>query len=178
MKTQRKMFISLGVGFIVYLIMMVFTLPYISSNGLNPVFDMHSFGYSINDALLILSGLTEQQRAVYLFIQIPLDLIYPMSLGLFTYYAFELMQSKIKFLKELKCIAFLMTFFDYMENLFVVIMLHHITSDPVIKIASTFTQLKSISVMVILSFLLILSLVYFSSTYIKKVKTKNEYHKS
>ena len=168
MSLKQKMFLFLFLGFITYSIMMLITLPYISSSGQNPVFDMMSFGYTINDAVHILANLSQNQRLVYLFVQIPLDFIYPLSLGFFTYYAFKLMYTQLKFLKIFLFVPFAMTFFDYFENIFVVLMLNGLLNHNIVSISSLFTLLKSLSVMIVMTLLFIFLCVYFFTKYSRR----------
>jgi len=134
----------------VYLSMLLYTIPTLETfTPKHPIFDLSPFGYSFDYANELLRVLGDQGRDIYLYKQLPLDFIYP---GLFSItYSLLLLwlfrksfdiNSKIQYLF---LVPFLAGIFDYVENLFIIKM---ITSFPqlevnTVKIASTFTVLKS-----------------------------------
>jgi len=134
----------------VYITMLSFSIPAVTAFAPElPIFDLSPFGYSLSYANELLSMLGTEGRNLYLSTQIPIDFIYP---GLFSITCSLILiwlygkrfnaNSKIHYFA---LIPFLAGIFDYVENIFIIKM---ITSFPeletaTVKIASTFTILKS-----------------------------------
>ncbi len=134
----------------VFSLMIMFTIPKVESfaSGI-PLFDMSPAGYSYQQAISLLESLGEDGRNVYLFQQLPVDFVYP---GLFAIsYALLLTwlfaksfatNSKIFFLALVPVLG---GFFDYLENIGIIIMINAFPniSQGLVAVVNIFTLLKS-----------------------------------
>ncbi|MEJ2108693.1 MAG: hypothetical protein P8Z37_02045 [Acidobacteriota bacterium] len=146
----RSVLILFVVTLAVYLIMLLHTIPSVVQQAPElKLFDMSPYGYTTDYAEKLLTGMGPAGREDYLHLQLPIDFVYP---GLFaiTYTMMLIWLFKKTFDAESK--IFLMAFipavagfFDYMENLGVMGMLHsYPTVDPdVVHMASAFSVAKS-----------------------------------
>jgi hypothetical protein len=148
--TGRLILVLFALTMTVYSAMLLYSIPSVSVFAPElPLFDLSPAGYSFNYANELLTQLGEEGRNLYLSTQLPLDFIYP---GLFAVtYSLLLVwlfgktfnvNSKVYYFA---LVPFLAGVFDYVENLFIIKM---ISSFPelqvnVVKVASTFTILKS-----------------------------------
>jgi len=134
----------------VYLIMLSYSIPAVTAFAPElPIFDLSPLGYSFSYANELLDALGLEGRNLYLSTQLPLDFIYP---GLFSItYSLLLVwlfgkvfnvNSKIYYLA---LVPFFAGVFDYVENIFIIKMISSFPDLQVntVKIASTFTVLKS-----------------------------------
>ena len=134
----------------VYLIMLSYSIPAVTAFAPEfPIFDLSPLGYSFSYANELLDALGLEGRNLYLSTQLPLDFIYP---GLFSItYSLLLVwlfgkvfnvNSKIYYLA---LVPFFAGIFDYVENIFIIKMISSFPDLQVntVKIASTFTVLKS-----------------------------------
>ena len=134
----------------VYIAMLSYSIPVVSAFSPElPIFDLSPLGYSLNYASELLNSLGVEGRNLYLSTQLPLDFIYP---GLFSItYSLLLVwlfgktfnvNSKIYYFA---LVPFLAGIFDYVENVFIIKMINTFPDLQVttVKIASTFTILKS-----------------------------------
>jgi hypothetical protein len=135
---------------VVYLTMLLYSIPSVTTQapGMR-LFDMSPIGYSPQYAKDLLDAIGPEGRESYLEFQLPLDFIYP---GLFALtYSLMLVwlfkkrldpASKLFFLALVPAAA---GFFDYLENLGIIIMLRSYPGiDPgVVWTSSTFSLLKS-----------------------------------
>jgi hypothetical protein len=153
---------------VVYVAMLSYSIPAVSAFAPEfPLFDLSPSGYSFSYANELLSSLGSEGRNLYLSTQLPLDIIYP---GLFsiTYSLMLVWLCSKLFNKNSKIyyfslIPFLAGFFDYIENIFIMKMIHSFPDLQVttVKIASLFTVMKSsftlfFFVLLILGFILLL----------------------
>lgn|GEM_PF-523788 len=134
----------------VYALMIAITIPLVmkSSNGLE-LLDMMPAGYSPVYVKTLLEILGEEGRHSYLFIQIPVDMLYPLLFGvsyslLLAYFLIKLGWPKSYFVICLLPLA--AGLFDYFENIAVVNMLMRYPSEvtSVAEVASVLTIIKSI----------------------------------
>ena len=134
----------------VYLTMLSYSIPAVSVFAPElPIFDLTPLGYSYNYANELLGTLGDEGRNLYLYTQLPLDFIYP---GLFSItYSFLLIwlfgktfsrDSKVYYFALVPILAGI---FDYVENVFIIKMINSFPDLQVttVKVASTFTILKS-----------------------------------
>ena len=134
----------------VYLLMLLVTIPRVQSFAPDaPLFDLSPTGYTHSQALTLLHSLGHAGRDAYLFLQIPLDFVYPAlfaicySLMLIWVYSKRVQpQSQLWYLAMLPALGGL---FDYAENILIIRM---ITTFPevtkgLVTAASSFTLLKS-----------------------------------
>lgn len=154
-----------GATIVVYLFMVLLTLPYIQSQagGLAP-FDMRPLGYSFDEAKAFLSALTPEGKAYYLGPQHWLDLFFPGLIAATLYCALVVllrpyMGGNGRFVAAL---AAFVAVFDWLENGAVAGMLNAgpegVTADMVAA-ASRWTLLKSGVSAVVYTAVLVLALV-------------------
>lgn len=131
---------------IIYLVMVLGTLRYLTDLALVLPFDLRPTGYSQVDAAVLLEALGEAGRQFYLTRQIPLDTLYPALLALTL--VSTLRWRAVRFGPTLMTrmgvpLAILAATFDYLENLGIGLMLL-VGADPtLVQAASTATMLKS-----------------------------------
>lgn len=136
---------------LVYVFMLTVTIPKVMfhTGGLK-IFDMMPMGYDQQYALALLEKLGAEGRRVYLYNQIPVDLIYPFLFGI-TYCL--LLAYLLNKLNRLKAEAFYLCIlplfaglFDYLENFSIINMLvsYPQLSDKAIHTATFFTVFKSL----------------------------------
>ncbi|MFT7249144.1 MAG: hypothetical protein ACI9DJ_001972 [Algoriphagus sp.] len=132
--------------------MMVYTFPIINALIGTTAFDLKTFGYSLEEAKTILQNLDSSTIKFYLFPQLTfLDLLYPALLAFFLNALLVrlVMLHTIEFgtiLTILRFLPLLAMTFNYLENITISILITDslILSQSIIKMASTFTQLKSL----------------------------------
>jgi len=146
----------------VYFVMLNYSIPKLISfsDGL-PIFDMSPFGYSYQQAIVLLSSLGKEGRSFYLSTQLVLDLFYPLLFGLCYFsllqWLIKLSQLKGRAWPVLSFVPFLVCTFDYTENVGIWLMLSSYPEFPevLVTISSAFTVAKSTSTMVYFTGLLI-----------------------
>lgn len=150
-------FIACG---IVYAIMLSWTLPSISAaaNGLPP-FDLRPFGYGVDEAVAFLGALTDEGRKLYLNVQHPLDIAYPLLLALVIGLGLvSLTKTKSNIWNwTMACAGIPGMLFDYRENALVreMLLADPKAVDPDLVSASSFaTLLKSVFTTIALCILL------------------------
>ena len=154
-----------GATVVVYLFMVLLTLPYIQqqAGGLAP-FDLRPWGYSFVEAKAFLAALSPEGRAYYLGPQHWLDLFFPGLIAATLYCALVVLLRPYlgangRFVAAL---AILVAVFDWLENAAVATMLQAgadgITQEMAAS-ASRWTVLKSTAHTVILTATLILAIV-------------------
>jgi len=147
--SNGKAAILFGLGaMIIYLVMVLGTLRYLTDLAMVQPFDLRPAGYSQADAAVLLDALGEAGRQYYLTWQIPLDTLYPALLALTL--ISTLRWCAVRFGPTLMTriggpLAILAAAFDYLENLGIVFMLlAGAESHPtLIHAASIATILKS-----------------------------------
>ena len=136
------------VSHFILLLMMVFTFPVINSQIGTKAFDLQTFGYSVSTAKTIIDSLDYETTELYLFPQLTLlDLFYPFLLALFlSSFLFRLIQTDGRLKSILILVPFLAMFFDYSENVCVILMISKFVevSKSIVLISSSFTVLKSL----------------------------------
>ena len=116
-------------------------------------FDMR-FGYSFDEALAFLSALTPEGRGIYLWRQLPLDLLYPLAYGAFFLLAISGLQKRKT---PLLACPVLLAAADYAENACVFLMLRgDAPSKALVAAGSAATVAKTL--LMYLCFLLLLVL--------------------
>lgn len=154
---------------LVYAVMITITIPYISKDINNlAIFDMRPMGYSVNDALEILDNLSTDRLKYYKTVQLSLDILYPFLVAIYGLFAFAEIRKKIKITKLSYILPIMICVFDYLENMMIYIMLVGNSSPIIIKTASSFTIIKSMST-VVFQTILIICLIYI---FIKKIRNK------
>ncbi len=161
----RKILLLFIVTGIIYLTMLLVTIPKVMefANGMK-ILDMMPTGYDPDYVNSLLNALGSQGRNVYLFNQLPLDMVFPVINALtfcliFAYFFQKLgkIDSKLFFICYLPLFAGL---FDYCENIGIFTMLISYPNNPVILsgVTNLFSVLKS-SFTTIYGLILILVLV-------------------
>jgi hypothetical protein len=172
----RKVLLLFIITNLVYAFMLIVTIPktMILSRGMK-LLDMMPTGYSSEYINTLLEALGKDGRDVYLYNQIPVDMIYPMLFGIsycliLAYFLNKLnkLSSPLFYLCLLPLIAGL---FDYMENIGIITMLISYPDLSHIQTTMTniFTIIKSIASTIYFVALIIILIVIG----IKTIKGKN-----
>ncbi len=145
----RLFWMLFALAMIIYLAMVVWTLPEISAaaGGL-PAFDLRPKGYSVEEGRAFLSALSDAGRALYLGPQALLDLAYPALLAaVLTLGAHLTLRPAYRWLRwATAATAIAGSGCDYLENILVRGMLRAdpaAVTDWALRVASTATILKS-----------------------------------
>lgn len=146
---------------IVYLMMLFYSIPSVTAQapGMR-LFDMSPLGYSHEYAEELLRNIGPEGREAYLKFQLPLDFIYPgffaMTYSLMLVWLFKKRLDPGSRLFFLALVPSAAGFFDYMENLGIIIMLRSYPGiqPGVVLASSTFSLLKS--VLTVLFYILLL----------------------
>ena len=160
----------------VLLVMMTVTFPRINSQMGNKAFDLQTFGYSHEDAVVMLGNLDQETTEIYVFPQLLLlDVLYPLLLALLLSALIIRLQNLMDqssgyWRSKFHLLPFLGMIFDYIENVLILYMLHHKddVSELLVTVASSATLLKGICTL--LCWLLVL--VLFLSWVLSKRKTQ------
>lgn len=147
----------------VYAVMMVYTIPRIRQGAGDMVpFDMRPMGYSGEYARQFLSRLSEKGRDLYLHVQLPLDLAYPLFFGLAGFFTVVLLirlfarvvnRPKLSVdsvaARVMMLVPLIALVSDYLENILIFSMLAWKTPVPeaLVFVANLFTLGKSLSTM-------------------------------
>ena len=132
--------------------MMVYTFPEINAKLGTTAFDLKTFGYSFEEAITMVQNLDTPTIKFYIFPQLTLlDVFYPALLAFFL----NALLVRLIMLKNipsstifsiLSFLPFLAMASDYSENITISLLItdNLVLSQSTIKMASTFTQLKSL----------------------------------
>lgn len=169
---NKWMILSFVTAALVYMLMMVVTIPNIRS-GMKGVeiFDLRPMGYSVKEGYKILGALTEETIHYYKYVQLPLDLLYPFALSVFCYLTLSKLSSKMGKIKGLRGFAFLIMFFDYLENAGIYYLLSNTVNPWMIQVTSAFSIGKSLSTTVVMTMICILVILKIKNKYFEKVKS-------
>lgn len=145
----------------IYVLMLSQTIPRISREaGGMKIFDMLPLGYSYHYAHSFLSQLTDHGYRLYKYVQLPLDIFFPIfnfaagfcMLVLLCRFYFSIRQERTKgfyFLLQRISLGLLLSamLFDYLENIMILTMLYFEENVPIniVLTAKTFTIIKSMS---------------------------------
>ena len=148
---QRAFWISFVATVGVYLLMLFWTLPLISTaaGGLPP-FDLRPFGYTAQDAQTFLGALSEEGRRFYLYVQLRLDLVLPAVLGIMLIVGFQRVYQP-PWNTVFSVVALIMVSADYLENYMVATILQSggvAIDSNVVAFASFWTQCKAAAAVV------------------------------
>jgi len=179
--SARKVLVLFIFTNLIYVFMLTITIPITMefSNGMK-LLDMMPTGYSIDYIQTLFGTLGENGRAVYLFRQLPIDMIYPFFFGigyalLIAYFLKKLdkLYSPYIYLSLLPLIA---GFFDYLENFGIIAMLKSYPDLSKISMIATsiFTVLKSMTT-TIYFIALIITLIILGIKTIKGGKIAKQY---
>lgn len=148
----KKVLLLFVITNIVYAAMLVITIPKTMSfsNGLK-LLDMMPMGYDLDYINTLFETLGEKGREVYLFTQIPLDMIYPFLFGIsycliiaFFLKKLDKLNSSLFYICLLPIIAGIA---DYLENIGIITMLNTYPDISQISVFATniFTIVKSLA---------------------------------
>ena len=124
-------------------------------------FDMRPTGYSLADALALISALGEEGRRVYLTVQVPLDTVYPALLAISSasslYWLSQSFGSTARWYRAVATVAYCAAIADYAENGLIVWMINAGLGVPqtLVSAASLATVSKSILSTIVFATLLI-----------------------
>lgn len=163
---------------IVYLLMMVITIPNVSgfANGMK-ILDMMPEGYDKEYVDNLFSTLGENGRFAYLYKQIPLDLIFPALFGIGYCLLFAFFLKKINKIKSsvlyFSFLPLIAGISDYIENIGIITMLNQYPNYSVetVTITNSFSLLKS-STTTIYFIALIFVLIAFGVHYAKNKRSQ------
>lgn len=148
---------------LVYVFMLTVTIPMVMgfADGMK-LMDMLPLGYDFQYVNTLLNTLGQEGREIYLYRQIPVDMIYPALFGisycvLLLYFLKKLnkLDNSLIYLGILPLVGGL---FDYLENLGIIIMLSNFPdiSKALVSLTSDFTITKSVATTVYFIVLLII----------------------
>ena len=136
--------------YLIYAVMLLVTIPrLLNFSGGMQILDMIPSGYSVEYVNALLTALGEYGRKVYLYNQLPLDMIYPFMFGLTWCLVLAWFLEKMGKLKGFFVYLCMLppasAFFDYLENFGIIAILKGYPDNPDIlsQITSVFTVLKS-----------------------------------
>ena len=166
---------------LVYVFMLTVTIPKVMSfaDGMK-LMDMLPSGYEFEYVITLLNTLGQEGRMLYLYHQIPADMIYPGLFGisycillLFFLKKLNKLNSPLIYLSLLPLIG---GFFDYLENVGIIIMLKRFPdiSESLVSMTNAFTIIKSLTTTIyFIVLLLILAIWAFRFVRKKKKPTQN-----
>jgi len=162
---------------LVLILMMVFTFPRINDHIGTQAFDLKTFGYSQEEATIMIQNLDQATINFYIFPQLCLlDILYPILLALFLSTLIIRLSNLIllspnHIFSNLFILPFIAMFIDYLENIMILVMITNPTdlSSGVIKAASVFTQMKGAFTTISWLVILILFVIWLN----KKWRDKN-----
>ncbi len=150
MSSKSGIVILFLLAHLVLIMMMVFTFPRINAQLGSQAFDLKTFGYTQEEATLMIQNLDQSTIDFYIFPQLLLlDILYPILLALLLStliirlsYLIRLSPNHIY--SNLFILPFIAMFIDYLENSLILVMITNPEeiSSGLIKLASIFTQLK------------------------------------
>ena len=147
-KTGRWAMIALAVALVIYVAMVVVTLPHLAELAGDRVFDMRPQGYSEETARAIWTALGEEGRRYYLTRQLPLDAVFPGLMAVALVLGLRWMGQR-GLAASWVCLGIIAAvgaaLADYSENILVAIMLMGEVTAGVARAASMATVVKSVA---------------------------------
>ncbi len=135
----------------IYILMIMITIPHVMKYSDNmKLLDNLPTGYSPDYVFQLLNILWEEWRSEYLFKQIPIDMIYPwlfiISYSLLLFYLFKKSFKPNKIILILSLIPVFWGVFDYLENIWIIVMISMYPSfvSYIASITNFFSILKSL----------------------------------
>jgi len=174
----RKVLLLFILTNIIYAIMMTVTIPKVmtDTSGLK-LLDMMPGGYTAEYVNTLFNNLSERGRNAYLFMQLPVDMIYPFLFAISSCLVLAYLLNKLKKLEgRLFYFCFIPFFagaFDYCENIGIITMLNKYPNNPDLlsEVTSVFTVLKSsctvIYFMILITLLIVVAVRKFSAESIR-----------
>ena len=127
--------------------------------------DMMPIGYNSDYVITLFNALGEKGRNVYLYDQIPIDMIYPMLFGISYCLILAYFLNKLNKLNSplfyLCLLPIVVGIFDYLENIGIIIMLNNYPnfSQNLIKSTNIFTIIKSMTTSIYFVVLIIILII-------------------
>ena len=151
MSSKSGIVILFLLAHLVLIMMMVFTFPRINAQLGTQAFDLKTFGYSQEEATLMIQNLDQSTIDFYIFPQLLLlDILYPILLALFLSTLIIRLSNLIglspnRIYSNLFILPFIAMLIDYLENSLILVMISNPEeiSSGLIKAASIFTQMKA-----------------------------------
>lgn len=163
----KKVLLLFVVTNMVYVFMLTVTIPWVMGfSGGMKLFDMMPMGYDPEYALLLLDKLGQEGRHVYLYNQLPVDMIYPLLFGITYCLLTAWFLNKLNTLKEepfyLCILPLLAGLFDYLENFSIINMLmkYPFLTDTAIQTGTFFSVFKSLFSTISFTVLIVLMIKY------------------
>lgn len=151
----------------IYFIMLLITIPWVHqfSHGMK-ILDLMPLGYDADYVRDLFQQLGQQGRGIYLYYQLPLDLIYPFLYAvsfalMFTWFLGKIIKPNSQ-LFQFAVIPLLAGTFDYLENFGTIAMLaiYPNFSEWLANMTSVFSLLKSILVTLSISAVLLVLVIF------------------
>ena len=146
--------------------------------GGHSILDMEMQGYSVDKAYELLDALGEEGRAFNMKFIVPLDFPFPLSYGLFYFITLTLIlktiRSNIKRPWLIGLVGVCATLLDWSENIMIINLLQNYPQrqNEIVKIASIFTQLKGLFIMISMFLIVVGLLVIIFRRFMPKKQTK------
>ena len=177
MSSKSGIVILFLLAHLVLIMMMVFTFPRINAQLGSQAFDLKTFGYTQEEATLMIQNLDQSTIDFYIFPQLLLlDILYPILLALLLSTLIIRLSNLIRLspnhiYSNLFILPFIAMFIDYLENSLILVMITNPEeiSSGLIKLASIFTQLKGAFTTISWLVILILFVIWLN----KKWRDKN-----
>jgi hypothetical protein len=171
----KKVLLLFTLANIVYAIMLIITIPEIMhySGGMK-ILDMMPMGYDVHYVNTLFNTLGKSGRDSYLYHQLPLDLVYPALFGISSCLVLAYFLNKLEKLDSslfyLCLIPLFSGFFDYGENIGIIMMLKDYPNISVlqVQITNVFSVLKSILTSIYFIILIITLLAVAKNNYFSK----------
>ena len=160
----------------VYALMIFVTIPKVMAfSGALKLLDMMPLGYDLDDVNALFTALGEKGRGIYLFNQIPVDMIYPFLFGIsysliFAYFLNKLgkLDSVFFYVSLLPLVAGIA---DYLENIGIVLMLTSFPNvSPVMASLTNVCSLIKSATTTLFFILLILIILWFGIKTLAELK--------
>lgn len=158
---------------LVYAVILGYSIPLVLSFSPESVlFDMSPTGYSYAEAIGLLKSLGPEGRDLYLTVQLPIDLVYPIMFAVsYSLMITWILKQFLPMQSRLFLVAFipvLVGLFDYLENAGIALMLTAFpnVSENIVTGASSLTILKS-GLTTLFFVILIIALGYFVKWHLK-----------
>ncbi len=157
------------------LLMNLLVIPMVlGTSGEEKIPDMMLGGYTLADVMRIFGAIGPDGRSAFLWYQLPLDMLYPYFYGSFlalsVAWFFKKTGNGNKRIAWLSLLPLLAALFDYLENVMEIILLVRFPdiTAGMVSLASTFTLIKGLALMISILVLLLLILLYLARTLARK----------
>lgn len=141
--TSKTLILKFGIiAFISNLILKLWSVPYIKSITNKTSFDLSIKGYNLQYALNYISSMSDEIIKFYSYVQIPIDIIFPISTAFFSLMLLAYFNRTVDVNSSLYLLPILCCIFDLTENILIFIMLNWRVTSTIVKLSSTLTILK------------------------------------